>query len=168
MDADSMTPSLRLRGGGASVKRKEARRRKFSSGDPEARESQRSAFGSPHSSHDVLRTDDAPQSERTAEEAAEPKSHRFLVFIGNLPYTATDDSIQLHFASLKPASVRHRCEKESGKSKGFAFLEFHQYDAMKTCLGTFHQSVFNDGISPPRTLNVELTYAPSPCTSARD
>ncbi|KAI9706548.1 MAG: hypothetical protein M1836_003555 [Candelina mexicana] len=84
-------------------------------------------------------------------------SPKFIVFIGNLPFTATTESVTKHFAKLKPVSVRHRTHKETGRSKGFAFLEFDGYDRMKTCLKLYHHSDFNDGISPARQINVELT-----------
>ncbi|TGO50336.1 hypothetical protein BCON_0186g00290 [Botryotinia convoluta] len=91
-------------------------------------------------------------------ENSESKAARFIVFIGNLPFTATTASIKNHFAAVKPASVRHLTEKGNPtKSRGCAFLEFEGYDHMKTCLKQFHQSTFNDGISAPRKLNVELT-----------
>ncbi|KAL8772036.1 MAG: hypothetical protein Q9209_002702 [Squamulea sp. 1 TL-2023] len=102
------------------------------------------------------RMDEDDQTEDPGKEP-ESKPHRFVVFVGNLPYTATDSSIQKHFENLKPTSIRHLHSKTTGKSKGFAFLEFNQYDRLKTCLKTFHQSKFDDGISPPRPLNVELT-----------
>ncbi|KAL3420193.1 RNA recognition domain-containing protein [Phlyctema vagabunda] len=93
-----------------------------------------------------------------AEEAGESKAARFIVFIGNLPYSATKESIAKHFASVKPISVRHSTQKDNpSRSKGFAFLEFEGYDHMKTCLKLFHHSMFDDGISPARKLNVELT-----------
>ncbi|KAI9716084.1 MAG: hypothetical protein M1812_005511 [Candelaria pacifica] len=84
-------------------------------------------------------------------------SPKFIVFIGNLPFTATTESVAKHFAKLKPVSVRHRTHKDTGKSKGFAFLEFDGYDRMKTCLKLYHHSDFDDGISPIRKVNVELT-----------
>jgi nucleolar protein 6 len=37
-------------------------------------------------------------------------------------------------------------------------VEFEGYDHMKTCLKVFHHSMFNDGLSPARKINVELTY----------
>ena len=77
---------------------------------------------------------------------------------GNLPFTATTDVVTQHFASLRPRSIRHRTVLETGKSKGFAFLEFDGYDRMKTCLQLFHHSTFDDGLSPPRKINVELTW----------
>ena len=124
---------------------------------------------------------ESPPNESTGPET---KSHRFVVFVGrsitvhlllqvskprytvgfslhlllgNLPYSATDESVKQHFANLKPMSVRHLHDKTSGKSKGYAFLEFNDYDRLKTCLKISHQSVFDDNISPPRLLNVELT-----------
>ena len=110
------------------------------------------------------------------QDAAIPKTQRFIVFIGlmislheapryllakrnigNLPYTATDQSIGNHFLKVQPKSIRHRTEKGGAKSKGFAFLEFDGYDRLKTCLKLYHGSSFDDGISPARKLNVELT-----------
>ncbi|KAH0543772.1 hypothetical protein FGG08_001954 [Glutinoglossum americanum] len=86
------------------------------------------------------------------------KPKRFIVFIGNLPFTATTASISKHFASLKPSSIRHITHKDQPtKSKGFAFLEFDGYDRMKTCLKLHHQSTFDDGLSAARKINVELT-----------
>ncbi|KAH0563411.1 hypothetical protein GP486_002016 [Trichoglossum hirsutum] len=83
---------------------------------------------------------------------------RFIVFIGNLPFTATTASISKHFASLKPVSIRHITHKEKPTvSKGYAFLEFDGYDRMKTCLKLLHQSTFDDGLSAARKINVELT-----------
>jgi nucleolar protein 6 len=46
---------------------------------------------------------------------------------------------------------------DSNKSKGYAFLEFPSYDRMSTCLQMYHHSVFDDGKSPARKINVELT-----------
>lgn len=71
------------------------------------------------------------------------KNDRFILFIGNLPYAATSDSITNHFNALQPFTVRHSTDKSTGRSKGFAFLEFENYDKMKTCLKLYHHSMFN-------------------------
>ncbi|KAE9370544.1 hypothetical protein N431DRAFT_344280 [Stipitochalara longipes BDJ] len=93
-----------------------------------------------------------------SEDGKASKAARFIVFIGNLPYTATTGSITTHFASVKPKSVRHLTQKDNpSKSKGCAFVEFEGYDHMKTCLKLFHHSMFDDGLSAPRKINVELT-----------
>lgn len=76
---------------------------------------------------------------------------------GNLPFTATKESIEKHFAKVKPASVRPLSDKKTGKPKGCAFVEFDGYDHMKTVLSLYHHSTFDDGLSPARKINVELT-----------
>lgn len=86
------------------------------------------------------------------------KNHRFIVFVGNLPYNATAQTIQAHFSAVNPTSIRHRTHKEDpSRSKGFAFLEFDGYERMATCLQKFHHSRFDDGSGKPRRINVELT-----------
>jgi len=108
------------------------------------------------------------ESSSTNPSKPEPKQ-RFIVFIGNLPYTATTTSIQSHFSKLQPFTVRHSTNKATGRSRGFAFLEFEGYDNMKTCLKLYHHSLFDAGItrtapgtgggrkSQARKINVELT-----------
>ncbi len=76
---------------------------------------------------------------------------------GNLPYTATVDSVTAHFSKVSPTSVRLMTDKATGKPKGFAFIEFDHYDRMKTCLQLYHHSSFDDGIAQARKINVELT-----------
>lgn len=64
-----------------------------------------------------------------------------------------------HFAAVEPTSVRLLTMKDNPtKCKGYAFLEFARYDKMELCLSKFHHSMFNDGKSEPRKINVELTY----------
>ena len=82
---------------------------------------------------------------------------QYLIDSGNLPYTATTESIAKHFAKANPSSIRHSTSKETQQSKGFAFLEFDAADRMKTCIRLYHHSHFDDGQSPARRLNVELT-----------
>lgn len=72
-----------------------------------------------------------------------PSKNRFIVFVGNLPYKTTDSSLQKHFGKLQPFTLRHRTDPKTKKSKGFAFLEFENYDRMKTCLKLYHHSMFD-------------------------
>ncbi len=69
--------------------------------------------------------------------------HRFVCFIGNLPYDTTDTTLQGHFKKLLPFTLRHRTDPATKRSKGFAFLEFENYDRMKTCLKLYHHSMFD-------------------------
>jgi nucleolar protein 6 len=98
-----------------------------------------------------------------------PSKSRFILFIGNLPFKATDAGLQAHFAKLSPFTLRHRTDPQTKRSKGFAFLEFENYDRMKTCLKLYHHSEFDaDAVSNGgtgkstngknvRKINVELT-----------
>lgn len=92
--------------------------------------------------------------------ATKPSKQRFIVFIGNLPFTTTTEMVTTHFASITPTSVRHLTDPKTNKSKGYAFLEFSNYDRMKTCLKLYHHSVFDTGKGGEkgkRRINVELT-----------
>ncbi|KPI44601.1 uncharacterized protein AB675_8806 [Cyphellophora attinorum] len=100
-----------------------------------------------------IKSETISKSKRTKLESAsnEPdttkdptKQHRFILFIGNLPYTTTAESLTHHFRKLQPFTVRHSTEKSNPKkSKGFAFLEFPSYDSMKTCIKLYHHSSFD-------------------------
>ncbi|KAK0717065.1 hypothetical protein B0T26DRAFT_645126, partial [Lasiosphaeria miniovina] len=86
------------------------------------------------------------------------KKTRFICFIGNLPFSATTESVRAHFASVQPTGVRMLTERANPKkSRGIAFVEFGRFDHMKTCLEKFHHTEFDDGLSPARKINVELT-----------
>ncbi|KAH6874891.1 hypothetical protein B0T10DRAFT_199856 [Thelonectria olida] len=102
--------------------------------------------------------DAATDGDANAEEADSAKKDRHIVFVGNLPFTATAATIEAHFSSLSPASVRCMSDPNSDKPcRGFAFVEFSKVWHMRTCLDKFHHSMFNDEVSPPRRINVELT-----------
>lgn len=105
----------------------------------------------------ITNADQQPQSKKAA---------RFIVFVGNLPYSAKVDDIQKHFAAVHPTAVRLMHEKTNpNKSRGIAFVEFAGYDHMKTCLKTLHHSTLTcegrDHRGRPkleeRKINVELT-----------
>lgn len=83
----------------------------------------------------------------TSKETNGAESSRFIVFVGNLPFSTTTSQIQHHFRKLAPKAIRHSTDKATGKSRGFAFLEFDEYSAMKTCLKVYHHSLFD----PERT-----------------
>jgi len=83
---------------------------------------------------------------------------RFILFVGNLKYTTSKETIENHFAACDPPpSIRLLTPKPSlaggkpNKSKGCAFLEFTHRNALQQAL-KLHQSSL-DG----RMINVELT-----------
>ncbi|KAK2590756.1 hypothetical protein QQS21_011568 [Conoideocrella luteorostrata] len=86
------------------------------------------------------------------------KNSRYIVFVGNLPFTATAESIRAHFATLNPISVRCLKNKDDkNPCRGIAFVEFANVWTMRTCLDKFHHTMFEDGVSAERKINVELT-----------
>ncbi len=47
------------------------------------------------------------------------------LFIGSLAYATTDDSLKAHFEQIGPvASARVVTDRDTGRSKGFGFVEF--------------------------------------------
>ncbi|MCJ1331825.1 hypothetical protein MMC10_008517 [Thelotrema lepadinum] len=157
---------------GASIKRRESRKQKFSSLPPETivqKEElvQRMTVDHQQAPDDTnaLQTRNATESDGEQSSEAEPlkkneeesTKHRFICFIGNLPFTATTQSIADHFAAVKPSHIRHSTEKSTGKSRGFAFLEFDAFNRMQSCIMQYHHSSFPDTEGTARKINVELT-----------
>ncbi|KAK7962402.1 uncharacterized protein PG986_003227 [Apiospora aurea] len=108
----------------------------------------------------------AEPKQQNQENARPKKAARFIVFVGNLPYSATVADIEQHFSAVHPTAVRLLHEKTNpNKSRGVAFVEFAGYDHMKTCLKTLHHSTMicqgRDYHGRPkedeRKINVELT-----------
>ncbi len=47
------------------------------------------------------------------------------LFVGSLAWATTDDSLQAHFATVgTPASAKVVTDRESGRSRGFGFVEY--------------------------------------------
>jgi nucleolar protein 6 len=79
------------------------------------------------------------------------------VLPGNLPYSATKETITEHFAKLHPIDIRLRHYKDDKKFMGTCFVEFDRFDRMETCLKKYHHSVFPDAKKKEgRKINVEL------------
>ncbi|KAL2261596.1 hypothetical protein VTK26DRAFT_3805 [Humicola hyalothermophila] len=112
--------------------------------------------------------DPQQQQQQQQQQQSNGKPARFICFVGNLPFTATAESVRAHFATLHPTSVRLLTQRDDPlKSRGIAFVEFGRFDHMKTCLEKFHHTEFNDGKSPARRINVELTAGGGGKTAAR-
>jgi cold-inducible RNA-binding protein len=57
------------------------------------------------------------------------------LFIGSLPYTTTDDELeQLFAAEGTVASAKVIFDRETGRSKGFGFVEFENDDEAKAAV----------------------------------
>jgi RNA recognition motif-containing protein len=58
------------------------------------------------------------------------------LFIGNLPYNATEEDIRTHFAAVAPPTqIVRPLDRETGRARGFAFVEYgeraHAEEAIK-------------------------------------
>ena len=74
------------------------------------------------------------------------------LFIGSLAYATTDDSLKAHFEQVGTvASARVITDRETGRSKGFGFVEFENDDDNQKAVDQLDGKEL-DG----RTINVSL------------
>ena len=73
---------------------------------------------------DVIPGTDEPQRTESSKKSAGKK--RYILFVGNLPYTASSEDVVGHFEGkgVPVKEVRMATVKETGKSRGFSFVEF--------------------------------------------
>ncbi|KAJ1731135.1 hypothetical protein LPJ61_002678 [Coemansia biformis] len=79
------------------------------------------------------------------------KATRFITFVGNLPFKTTADELRTFLQAANPTSVRLMTNKETGKSRGFAFVEFGTSEDLRHGLKFHHCSLGG------KKINVELT-----------
>jgi RNA recognition motif-containing protein len=74
------------------------------------------------------------------------------LYVGNLPYNTTDADLESLFApagTVKSAQVIR--DRESGRSKGFGFVEMSTTDEANAAINMFHGKDFN---GRPLTVNL--------------
>jgi cold-inducible RNA-binding protein len=65
------------------------------------------------------------------------------LFIGNLPYSATEAELRAHFAAVtEPSHVAMPVDRETGRPRGFAFVEFTDREVADTMIKRFDQQPF--------------------------
>lgn len=79
------------------------------------------------------------------------KSIHLTLFVGQLPYSATRETIKKHFHESGDIEVRMMTDKKTNKFKGTAFIEVKDSKALGAALSR-HHTLFNG-----RRINVELT-----------
>jgi RNA recognition motif-containing protein len=85
-------------------------------------------------------TEARPRSEPSAGRGVPPSR----LFVGNLPYEATAAELQEFFSSVGPvSSVSLPVERESGKPRGFAFVDFPDPAHATEAVRRFHNQSFN-------------------------
>ena len=67
------------------------------------------------------------------------------LFVGNLPYDATEEEIRQHFAQAAPVSrVFLPLDRETGRPRGFAFIEYADSSHATAAIAQFNQKPFKD------------------------
>jgi cold-inducible RNA-binding protein len=102
------------------------------------------------------------------------------LFVGNLPYNTTDAELREHFSAVGPLAYVHiPTDRESGKPRGFAFVEFSDRSQAEEAIRRFNNQLFkgrpmtiNEArareSAPPRPPAATYNPAPGPVdTSAR-
>ena len=57
------------------------------------------------------------------------------LFVGNLPYQATEDDLRTHFSQVgKPTQIVRPLDRETGRARGFAFVEFADRSAAEEAI----------------------------------
>ena len=65
------------------------------------------------------------------------------LFVGNLPYDATEDEIRSHFSAAGPlVSVFVPIDRETGRKRGFAFVEFNDEAQAQEAVRQFNNQPF--------------------------
>ncbi|MFY9554719.1 MAG: RNA-binding protein [Blastocatellia bacterium] len=65
------------------------------------------------------------------------------LFVGNLPYTATEAALREHFSVIGPLSyVYLPIDRDSGKPRGFAFVEFSDRAQAEEAIRRFNNQLF--------------------------
>ena len=65
------------------------------------------------------------------------------LFVGNMPYGATEAELRAHFSSVgEPSQIVIPVDRETGRPRGFAFVEFQARDDAEAAIARFNQQPF--------------------------
>ena len=65
------------------------------------------------------------------------------VFVGNLPYQATEDDLRTHFSQVgQPTQIVRPLDRETGRARGFAFVEYGDRPAAEAAIKKFDGQLF--------------------------
>jgi len=101
------------------------------------------------------------------------------LFVGNLPYDASEDEIRAHFSSVGNLSyVFVPVDRETGKKRGFAFVEFADATQAQEAIRQFNNQPFKgrplavneararDASAPPRPPRPPTAFNRGPAAPA--
>jgi RNA recognition motif-containing protein len=65
------------------------------------------------------------------------------LFIGNLPYQATEDDLRTHFSAVgEPTQIVRPLDRETGRARGFAFVEYAERAVAEEAISRFDGQLF--------------------------
>jgi RNA recognition motif-containing protein len=65
------------------------------------------------------------------------------LFVGNLPYQATEDDLRTHFSQVgQPTQIVRPLDRETGRARGFAFVEFAERSHAEEAIKRFDGQLF--------------------------
>ena len=65
------------------------------------------------------------------------------LFVGNMPYGATEADLRAHFSSVgAPSQIVIPVDRETGRPRGFAFVEFAERATAEAAISKFNQQPF--------------------------
>ena len=65
------------------------------------------------------------------------------LFVGNLPYDATEADLREHFSAVAPLSYIYLpLDRETGKPRGFAFIEYSERSHALEAINRFNSQMF--------------------------
>jgi cold-inducible RNA-binding protein len=65
------------------------------------------------------------------------------LFVGNLPYNTTEAELREHFSAVGPLTYVHLpTDRESGRPRGFAFVEFNDRSQAEEAVRRFNNQLF--------------------------
>ena len=85
------------------------------------------------------------------------------IYVGNLPYSATEEDLKEFFGAYgEVKSVRIIMDKETGRSKGFAFVEMPNADEAHTAIEASEGSSANpsEPLMPPFLARLKWQVTP--------
>lgn len=65
------------------------------------------------------------------------------LFVGNMPYGATEADLRAHFAAVgNPSHIVIPVDRDTGRPRGFAFVEYLERDLAEQAIARFNQQPF--------------------------
>lgn len=86
-----------------------------------------------------------PYGQRSQEHA---ERQQRSVFIGNIPYTATEDELKEVFQRAGPiVAFKYVMDRETGKPKGYAFCEYGDVAIAESAIRNLNSALFDCAIA---------------------